>query len=130
VGGAIASEENDWIETSQPAFRTYFDMVAAMLADRGQRLDIGTELEAVKDWLPLVKFSSQLVPIRVPEPIAARMFVPNLDVFRQQPYIQRNHSEAEIQRLKADILAIVERGDSSHLVTFWRRRIVWQRRAT
>jgi len=130
VGGAIASEENDWIETSQPAFRAYFDMVAAMLADRGQRLDIGTELETIKDWLPLVKLSSELVPIRVPEPIAARMFVPNLEVFRQQPYIQRNHSEAEIQRLKADILAIVERGASSRLVTFWRRRIVWLRRAT
>ncbi len=130
VGGAIANEENDWIETTQPAFRTYFEMVAAMLADRGQRLDIGAELEAIDDWQPLFKFSSQLVPIRVPEPVAARMFVPNLDVFRQQPYIQKNHEEAEIQRLKADILTVIERGDPSRMVTFWRRRIVWLRPAT
>ena len=129
-GGAIASEENDWIETTQPAFKTYFEMVTAMLADCGQRLDIGAELEAIDDWQPLIKFSSQLVPIRVPESIAARMFVPNLEVFRRQPYIRMNHSEAEIHRLKTEIQAIVERGDPSRLVTFWRRRIVWLRPAT
>lgn len=129
-GGAIASEENDRIETAQPAFRNYFEMVAGTLADRGQRLDIGTELEAIDDWQPLVKLSSQLVPLHVPEPVAARMFVPNLEVFRQQPYVKQNHSEAEISLLKSDILAVVERGDTSRCVTFWRRRIVWLRRAT
>lgn len=128
--GLIASEENDWIETSQPALQTYFDMVTAMLADRGQRLDIGAELEAIDDWQPLNKISSELVPIRVPEPVAARMFVPNLEVFRQQPYIQKHHSDATINRLKADIQAIIKRGDPSRIVTFWRRRIVWGQPAT
>ena len=51
---------------------------------------------------------------------AARMFVPNLEVFRAQPYVQQNHTEAEIQRLKSDILAVMERGYVSASVTFWR----------
>jgi SAM-dependent methyltransferase len=130
VGGAIASEENDWIDTSHPALQLYFEMVAAMLADRGQRLDIGAELEAIACWRPLVKVRSELEPISIPEPIAARMFVPNLEVFRQQPYIEQNYSTGEIDRLKAEILAITGRGEMSRSVTFGRRRIVWVRPAS
>ena len=86
-------------------------------------------LEAVDNWLPLVKQSSQSVPIHVPEPIAARMFVPNIDVCRSQPYIQKNYRDAELLQLRSKILGLISDGDHRRVVTFWRRRIVWVRQA-
>jgi ubiquinone/menaquinone biosynthesis C-methylase UbiE len=128
--GVIASEENDRIETTHAAFTVYFNLVRSMLAHRGQVLDVGTQLESISEWWPLQKRFSECVSIRVPEPLAAQLFVPNLDNFRRQPYVCSNHSDTDIDRLRAGLSVVADRGDFSRTVTFWRRRIVWGLRAT
>ncbi len=122
--GVIAIEENEWIETSEPAFRQYLAIVEAMLADGGKKLYVGAELDAIAKWPGLEKRLSEVVPIEVADPVVANMFVPNLQTWRQQPYVRDHYSVGEITRLEAQLQAIAHSGGTVSSITFGRRRLV------
>ncbi len=125
--GAVALEENEWIETTQPTFRQYLAIVAAMLAEGGQMLHVGAELDAVPNWGSLVKASSELVPIAVGEGTSAELFVPNLRSWRQRPFIQRNYAASTIDRLERELVELAHDGKKDATVLFGRRRGVLTR---
>jgi len=131
-GGQIAIEENESIETSVPAVQQYLDIVAAMLADAGQKLYVGIELAEVTAWAGLDVVLREAVPIRVPAGRAAPMFVLNLRTWRGQPFIERNYKSATIAQLEYDLLTLAEAGERSSakndLVVFGRRRLILRKR--
>ena len=126
-GGAIAIEENEWIESDQPAFQQYLSIVQAMLAASGQKLYVGAELEAIPDWTPLRKSLSELVPVAIDERTAAGLFVPNLQTWRSHEFILGNYRVEEIDRLESDLHELACGGNPLAHVVFGRRRLVLSR---
>jgi trans-aconitate 2-methyltransferase len=123
-GGAIAIEENEWIECDQPPFERYLSIVQAMLAASGQKLYVGAELETVRDWTPLRKAVSELVAVTIDERTVAGLFVPNLQTWRKHEFIRREYSVEAIDRLEIELQAIAGEGSPSSQVTFGRRRLL------
>ena len=127
-GGVLAIEENDWIRTVQPAFARYLEIVEAMLADAGQKLYVGAELERADDWPQLVKVSSDVVPVTVEDRAAAGMFVPNLATWRNRPYVVENTSAGELDRLHHDLEDLAHDSSGQRSITFGQRRLVFRRK--
>lgn len=123
-GGVIAIEENQWIQTEEPAFAKYLAIVEAMLADSGQRLYVGAELDQINCWPLLQKQSSELVPIETNARDAARMFELNLPSWRGRPFIQRNYPPAELDDLHAQLERLSADDSGKCSITFGRRRLV------
>jgi trans-aconitate 2-methyltransferase len=126
-GGAIAIEENEWIESDRPAFQQYLSIVQAMLAAGGQKLYVGLELEAIPDWTPLCKSLSELIPVTINGRTAAELFVPNLQNWRNHEFIRRNYRLETIERLEIELQAIAGEGSRSAQIAFGRRRLLLTR---
>jgi trans-aconitate 2-methyltransferase len=126
-GGLLAIEENDWIQSDQPAFSAYVNMVAAMLAAEGQNLYVATELDGVERWPLLSKRSSELAPVAVSNRDAAGMFLMNLDVLRSKPFIEQNYPAAQLDRLRNDLARLADDDPRHSSITFGRRRLVLAR---
>ncbi len=123
--GALAIEENDAIETTEPAFALYLQIVEAMLAEGRQKLYVGVELDQLVDLPALARAASRRVPVPVSDRDAARMFAMNLRGWRQQPFVERNHSAAEINALEQQLDELAGRGDERSSITFIHRRLVF-----
>ena len=123
-GGAIAIEENQWIETQQPAFGEYLTIVSAMLAEDGQRLFVGAELDALDNWGSLRKSKSELTSVVLSQRVAAGLFLPNLQTWRSRPFIRRNYDGTTIERLEVDLQSLVHDAVDSPAITFGLRHIV------
>lgn len=125
--GWITIEENDWIRTAQPALAKYLRIVEAMLAERGQRLYVGARLDGLETGPALAKSASEVVPVAVRDSDAARMFVMNLDSWRHQTFIERNHPAAELDLLRRDLEQLAEGDPRQSSITFGLRQIVLER---
>ena len=126
-GGMLAIEENQWIDARQRAFARYLEIVAALLSDSGRALYVGAEVDAVDDWQSIVKVSSEALPIAVPDRLAARMFVPNLQTWRREPFVERHHSAQEIDQLERELRELADQLGEQSSITFGRRRMVFAR---
>ncbi len=125
--GLLAIEENEWIDARQPAFARYLSIVAAMLADSGRALYVGADLDAIDDWPSAAKVASEVVPIVVSDRLAARMFVPNLQTWRREPFVQQNYTAEAIDRLEDELRQLAIEGGERSSITFGRRRLVFAR---
>jgi trans-aconitate 2-methyltransferase len=126
-GGLIAIEENEWIRTRSPEFAEYLAIVEAMLANGGQKLYVGAELDALDRWPSLVKTSSRLVPIEVSASVTAEMFLLNLRCWREQAFIRERYRVDEIGRLEIALQALAEGPHVPAAITFGRRRLTLAR---
>jgi trans-aconitate 2-methyltransferase len=126
--GAIAIEENEWIETQVPAFARYLTIVEAMLADSGQNLYVGAELARSSDWQSVVETSSEIAPVAVDNRRAARMFLMNLATWRLSAFIERTYAAAEIDQLERDLKLLATAEKTHDSITFGQRRLVLERR--
>lgn len=126
-GGAIAVEENDSIEASEPAFTKYLGIVAAMLADQGQKLYVGQELDRFATGPPLVRAASERVPIGASDRDAATMFAMNIRGWRHQSFVERQYSQAELDALEQRLDELARDASQRSSITFVRRRLVFIR---
>jgi SAM-dependent methyltransferase len=125
-GGLLAIEENDWIRTSEPAFAKYLHIVEAMLADAGQRLYVGADLDRMS-WPSLARQSSEVAPISVTDRAAAAMFVPNLATWRDRPFVRSSYSAEELDTLRRDLERLAHDESPHSSITFGRRLLVFMR---
>jgi trans-aconitate 2-methyltransferase len=123
-GGLIVIEENEWIHTTVPAFSKYLEIVAAMLAQSGQRLYIGAELAAEPLNAPLSEELSEVVPIPARDVDAAGMFLMNIPSWRHQPFIEQNLPKSELDALVNDLEQIAQGDPAPSSIEFGRRRLV------
>jgi hypothetical protein len=82
-------EEVEWIRTTDPVFETYLEILAAMLGRRGNKLYVGPLLETIPDPVGPRRRSSQIATIAPSSWQAARMFLMNLRVWRDEPFVER-----------------------------------------
>jgi SAM-dependent methyltransferase len=125
--GVIAIEENEWIETREPAFAHYLEIVGRMLSAGGQRLYVGADLAAIGTWPGLMILASEVSPIEVTASAAASMFLPNLQTWREQAYVRDNVPAGEIEQLERELKALAASRENRPAITFGRRRLALER---
>jgi ubiquinone/menaquinone biosynthesis C-methylase UbiE len=125
-GGCIAIEENHWIETENPAFREYLEIVNAMLRADGKELFVGAGLEALESWPELEKTASDLARVELRASVAASLFLPNLRSWRSQTFIRQNFKNAVLDGLECELQALARDTSNSPAITFGVRQIMLQ----
>ncbi|MGZ4461860.1 MAG: class I SAM-dependent methyltransferase [Gaiellaceae bacterium] len=83
-GGRLLVDEVEAIESDDPAFARYLDLVRELLASRGHRMEIGPLLAG---RMPEAAVHSQIVRVAAEPARVGRMFRANLAVFGDDPLV-------------------------------------------
>jgi SAM-dependent methyltransferase len=127
TGGLMLMEETEAIHTSQPAFKTYLEIVEAMLASQGTKLYIGRDLDRLPDTPALQRRASGLRQFHVRDQNAAIMFFLNIQTWKHNPFVQANYSPSVIEQLEADLEAMTRRAGESSAIEWGLRQLVFER---
>lgn len=122
AGGRLLLEEVEAIEAGPAVFGRYLATVAAMMCDEGHELYVGPSLDTVAVAPGSRRVFSGLTEVRPTTGEAARMFLPNLGVWRSRPAVRAHADEATLDRLAAELQALTNSES--------RGEIVWHMRQT
>lgn len=125
-GGILLLDEVEWIRTTDPVFGTYLEIVATMLDRQGNNLYVGSLLEAMPDPAGLQRRSSRLTTLVPASHQAAKMFLMNLRVWRNEPFVREAYEEETLSNLESDLAALAESGSSGGIV-WGLRQLAYQR---
>ena len=125
-GGVLLLDEVEWIRTSDPVFDTYLKIVATMLDHRGHKLYLGSLLDAMPDPVGLQRRSNQIARLAPASWQAAKMFLMNLRVWRDEPFVREAYGEGTLNSLESDLATLAESGSSGEIV-WGLRQLAYQR---
>jgi trans-aconitate 2-methyltransferase len=126
--GLLLVDEVDQIHTADPGLGGYLEVAGALLASRGQTLEVGPLLHRLPDPPGLARRHDRLAVLAPPAGRAAAMFAENLGVWGGQAVRDGLADRRELDALGAD-LAAVAGGGRAATITWELRQIAWQRRA-
>ena len=115
-GGILLLEEVEWIRTTDPVFKTYLEILAAMLDRHGNKLYVGPLLETMPDPVSLRRRSSQIATIAPASWQAARMFLMNLRVWRNEPFVREIYGEETLDDLESGLATLAQSRSSGEIV--------------
>ena len=124
-GGLLLVDEVERIHTADPALRGYLDTAGALLASRGQTLEVGPVLHRLPDPPGLSRRHDQVATLSPPAADAAAMFAQNLAVWGDQALQDGVTTRRELRRLGAD-LATVADGDREATISWELRQLAWE----
>ena len=125
--GILLLDEVEWIRTTDPVFGTYLEIVAAILKRQGNELYVGPLLEAMPDPVGLQRRSSKLATVVPAAWQAAEMFLMNLRVWRDEPFVRESYGERTLSNLESDLAILAESGRSSGEIVWGLRQLAYQR---
>jgi trans-aconitate 2-methyltransferase len=125
-GGLLLVDEVERIATADPALRGYLDTAAALLAARGQTLEVGPVLHRLPDPPGLTRRHDRLATLSPPAPRAAAMFAQNLSVWGPQAVTDGVVGDREVAELVED-LATVAAGARAASITWELRQLAYRR---
>lgn len=102
-GGIILADEVEGIDTGDPVLRRYLGVLETLIENTGGRLYAGRDLDRFEPGPELEISSSEVATLEVSITDAARMFRMNLGLWRSNPFIRANHSDASLDALAADL---------------------------
>jgi trans-aconitate 2-methyltransferase len=124
-GGILLLDEVEWIRTTDPVFGLYLEMVVAMLERQGNHLYVGPLLEAMTDPAGMSRRSSQLATLAPASRLAAKMFLMNLRVWRDEPFVREAYGEETLSNLGLDLATLAESGSSGEITWGLRQLAYW-----
>jgi trans-aconitate 2-methyltransferase len=124
-GGLLLVDEVDRIHTGDPALHGYLDTAAALLASRGQTLEIGRALHRLPDPPALVRRHDRLATLTPPATRAAAMFAQNLAVWGDQAATDGVATRRELDALAEDLATVAE-GRRAATITWELRQLGFQ----
>ena len=125
--GILLLDEVEWIRTTDPVFDTYLEIVAAMLERQGNELYVGPLLEAMPAPVGLQRRSSKLATLVPATWQAAKMFLMNLRVWRDEPFVRESFGERTLSNLESDLAILAESRRSSGEIVWGLRQLAYQR---
>ena len=125
--GLLLMEETEQIDTTNPVFATYIDVVEAMLAQQSNTLYVGPVLNDLRDTAHLKRQMSRVRPLPVSTQHAATMFYLNMQSWKHQPYIQEHYPTAAIDRLEEDLLHLTKQSGGSIEIEWGMRQLAFVR---
>jgi trans-aconitate 2-methyltransferase len=123
-GGLLLADEVERIHTADPALRGYLEVAAALLASRGQTLEVGPLLHRLPDPPGLTRRHDHLATLAPPAARAAEMFAQNLAVWGDQAVADGVVADRDRHALAAD-LAGVAAGHRPATITWELRQLAW-----
>lgn len=102
-GGDLLLQETEAIESANPVIRRYLDMVAALLQSRGADLYIGKRLARISEFPRARRTASRTTTFHVPLSLAARMFVMNIESWRDDEFVITRFGHDDIGRLASNL---------------------------
>jgi trans-aconitate 2-methyltransferase len=123
-GGLLLVDEVDQIHTADPALGGYLEVAAALLASRGQTLEVGPLLHRLPDPPGLARRHDRLAILAPPAGRAAAMFAENLAVWGGQAVRDGVAGQRDVDALAAD-LATVAGGGRPATITWELRQLAW-----
>lgn len=127
-GGLLLVDEVDRIHTADPALAGYLEVAGALLASRGQTLEVGPLLHRLPDPPGLARRHDRVATLAPPAGRAAAMFAENLAVWGGQAVRDGVAGQRELDALGAD-LATVAAGGRAATITWELRQLTWERQA-
>jgi SAM-dependent methyltransferase len=126
-GGLLLVEENERIETTNPAFRFYLEVVEDMLASRGARLYVGPVIDRVPETDRLKRQSSRIRPHRLPTHRAAAMFYMNIQTWKRDPFVTENYSTETMDGLEHDLQRLASRTGDAIEIEWGLRQVAFEK---
>ncbi|HYA34137.1 MAG TPA: hypothetical protein VEF03_00895, partial [Candidatus Binataceae bacterium] len=102
-GGLLMMEETESIETRNPTFARYLEIVAAMLAAQSNTLYAGRMLAVLGDRVGLGIVRNHSNRLKVSNADAAGMFAMNMDAVARNEFVRAKFSAAEIAELRTSL---------------------------
>ncbi len=130
-GGLLVAEEPEWVQSDEPAFRKYLEMVEAMLASQGHTLYVGRHLAGAAAPAPLTLRSSQVATLAVSSSQAARMFYMNMQTWKADPFVKSHFYETMVERVENDLHGLAESAPCDGPYVQWGiRQLIFERTGT
>ena len=101
--GLLLAEETQSIHTADSVFRTYLEIVEAMLVDQGCNLYAGETLETMTVPAVLMQRCSNLAVVRVPTPTNARLYLMNMKTWKDTDFVKSAYPSELIAQLEGDL---------------------------
>jgi trans-aconitate 2-methyltransferase len=125
-GGLLLLEEVEWIQTNQPLFRTYLDIVAALLEQQRNTFYIGPLLDSMSGGSELTRRLSRVYRVPVPTALAATMFTLNIRTWKNQPFIQQHYGASVIEPLEEGLRTLTQPANSEAEIEWGMRQIAYE----
>jgi trans-aconitate 2-methyltransferase len=127
-GGLLLVDEVERIHTADPALGGYLEVAGALLASRGQTLEVGPVLHRLADPPGLARGHDRVATLAPTAAEAAAMFGANLAVWGEQAVHDGVAGRRELDEL-ASQLAVVAGGRRAATITWELRQLAWRRSA-
>ena len=125
-GGLLLVDEVERIHTADPALRGYLDTAAALLASRGQTLEVGPVLHRSPDPPGLARGHDRLATLAPAAARAGAMFAQNLSIWGPKAVQDGVVGEREVGELVED-LEVVTAGGRAATITWELRQLAYRR---
>ncbi len=125
--GLLLLEEVEWIQTERSLFRTYLDIVAAMLEHQANQLYIGPLLDKLQMGNGLRRRVSRVYHLPVSTVQAATLFYLNIQSWKNQPFIQGHYAASMIEQLEHHLRELVETSTSEGEIEWGLRQLAYDR---
>jgi len=126
-GGRLLIEENQSIETQNPVFVEYLEMVANMLAGQSNNLCLGPTVNKFASSADLNCAFDEVAPVRVTDRDAAGIFRMNIETWQYNPFILENYSQHDVSSMMSALDEIRDVGGESSSITFSLRQLAFER---
>ncbi len=126
--GRLIVEETESIQTTDPAFRKYLEIVESMLAHDSSNLYAGRFVEQMDSPRSLKKQQSRATKVRISIPANAKLYLLNLRTWRNRPFVRANYSTKTIVSLEAELQTLTALGDGHTGVDYGIRQVVFERK--
>lgn len=127
-GGRLLIEEVEYIETSQPEFARYLEIVAAMLNSQGTELYIGAILNKLDLGETITRKMSGVRRLAVDDRDAAHMFSLNIPNWKANKFIVENIDAKEISGLERGLIELRDIPPGTSHITWGLRQICFERK--
>jgi trans-aconitate 2-methyltransferase len=124
--GLLLLEEVEWIQTNHPLFRSYLDIVAAMLKQQANQLYIGPLLDTLQMGNGLRRTMSRVFHLPVATAQAATMFYLNVHAWKNLPFIRKQYAARMIDQIEQDLQELAETSTSEDEIEWGMRQITYE----
>ncbi|MDP6454398.1 MAG: class I SAM-dependent methyltransferase [SAR202 cluster bacterium] len=125
--GRLLIEENQNIETENPVFVEYLDIMTRMLAGQSNNLYLGPSIGEIASSAGLNCAFDHVTPVRVSDRDTAGMFRMNIETWQHNPFVVENYSHEIVLSIMSLLDQIrASEGDSSS-ITFNVRQLAFGR---
>lgn len=124
--GLLLIEEVEDIETQQPLFSSYLQIVEALLVHQSQKLYVGPLLDRMDSPDNTQRKTSRVRRVSVANDTAATFFFLNITSWKTNPFIKQNYSQDTIDEMQEALADTVRQQSEETGIEWVMRQMVFE----